>query len=694
MTMLWGRENGARSAKDGQGVEDGEGQISDRPAPPVNQSEGGWISQLIAPCRSLLAGIHAPRQNSEPAAEARWEAHFRAFIDALNGLMADMEKDFLAMGGRLQELHRDVREISKLSSSVTDLIAGDEITASVEGLHGMLSRFKELDSGSMHRSQALRRVMEALAAIDHLVAGFNNIMRALNVLCVTVKIENARFGESDTGFGTLAEDIKKLSIDIESKFNSILVEVKGLQAAIRRTLSLTVSAEKKHRGQGRAILDRMMQNLESLDEKHRRSSISANHLASSYEDVSRKIGAIVTSIQFHDIARQRFEHVREAIEGLFPLLARFDGQEAASPALRDEPSLASSGGDGPCGGKDDSFGAVIEVANVCQVQTRQLQGAETQIVRATRTILDSLRETSEAVLAISRDTRGLAGSADDDGQSFLSEVEEGLSAIADILSEYTDINRGLSESMRSVAGTVLQLSAHVKEIERIGTQIRLIALNAIVKAAHIGEEGAALEVLAEAVHRLSIDTCENTSSIIESFNTMASVAEELATESERCSEEGDEANDRTAEELSGLISSLRGVDESIVDTLRRIDAAGKDASEAIGKTIDGVSIHETVTKVVDAVVSELNSIIEECKAIVPQESWETGRMAALETLEASYTMEYERLAHQSALESEEGSSEDDVALFAEDEGGGAPGSDGKSDPEDLGEDLGDNVELF
>ena len=104
------------------------------------------------------------------------------------------------------------------------------------------------------------------------------------------------------------------------------------------------------------------------------------------------------------------------------------------------------------------------------------------------------------------ETRRLVNETDASGSSFVSSLERGFSLIAQSLGEYDRINDQLSETIDHAAHTIGAMSAFIDEIEKIGIEIRMIALNACIRAAHVGEHGAALGVLADTIHDLSAET--------------------------------------------------------------------------------------------------------------------------------------------------------------------------------------------
>lgn len=67
--------------------------------------------------------------------------------------------------------------------------------------------------------------------------------------------------------------------------------------------------------------------------------------------------------------------------------------------------------------------------------------------------------------------------------------------------------------MNHVSATIAEMGNFVVDIEDVGAEIKLIALNASIKAARTGEQGRALGVLAMAIQRLSSEAREQTQAV-------------------------------------------------------------------------------------------------------------------------------------------------------------------------------------
>ena len=248
----------------------------------------------------------------------------------------------------------------------------------------------------------------------------------------------------------------------------------------------------------------------------------------------------------------------------------------------------------------------------------------------------------------------------------------------------------MSDAINQISEELEGISSFVNEIERTGVAVKLIALNAIVKAEHIGGQGAALGVLADAIHHLSFDTDQQTRHISDTFRSITASAEQLAAGADAGSGKPGETTGAIAVNL-GLYKSILGeVNETIISQMAVMARAEEDLLHGMETTAAGIDVHETVAEVSGRVATELDNMASEGRALAPA-AVEQGKQKGelLRALEESYTMNSERQVHNSiagsrATESKEGG---EPACIETKQRDGAEGD--KSE-----EDFGDNVELF
>ncbi len=324
-------------------------------------------------------------------------------------------------------------------------------------------------------------------------------------------------------------------------------------------------------------------------------------------------------------------------------------------------------------------------------------------------ILNNLRALADIVAQMALETSTMAGGADETGHSFLTEVETGFSSVTSALKTYREADRELSLAMGSVGGMLGEMSAHAGGIESIGEKIKLIALNAIVQACRIGDEGATLAVLAKAIHQLSTETRQRTENVSEALRSITSASESVcaAVDADGTDKGGELAY--VAETLGARLQTLHNVDQDIASLLTRMNLESRSLFEDVCKTIDGVDVHRRVGQVIGSVVSALEDVVAFSRSRVRAES-STDEVEDMSALAASYTMQGERDVHLRQLELKTRPEEKLHGEAAEDNSGPKGGDTCPPNPltgmamenekpggtfvEADEEGLGDNVELF
>jgi len=227
----------------------------------------------------------------------------------------------------------------------------------------------------------------------------------------------------------------------------------------------------------------------------------------------------------------------------------------------------------------------------------------------------------------------------------------------------------------------------VSSIEEVGSEIELIAINASIKAAHTGDEGKALGVLAQAIQRLSVEARERTRGVADVLRSVAEVSRDLegrATDTRQA--ELLASYSESQEELSAVLAALdRDLTARMGDLARRCRALGADV-DALARSVD---LDRRICPGLDAAGQELSRIVTRCREAVPVAD-DTGRPERLKQLLSRYTMEVERVVHESAFGT---GSPGAQALRHEDEGEVELFDDGPGAPAQDGEDW-DNIELF
>ena len=518
-----------------------------------------------------------------------WSTTLGGVAAELGSISGATEDEFLSIGGRLQDFCQRGSGISGLASEMMGELAGEHVSCAMGGLEEMLDTLAQYASRAqkeIHGSAGtLRGILKLLDEVSEPLSGFKKVNKVLRMLGISTKIESARLGQSAAGFDTLASDVADLSVQVTDKAAIILGRKDELARTIGQTLTGVLDSGTQQHAGVIAILARTRLSLESLTAINSRSSTAVADVFAVSDEVSRNLGEVVMAMQAHDSVRQQIEQVEATLSALQKQLAA----GKASPQ---------------------------DAACICELQASQLLHAKGQLDQAVSTSIESLGAIAKKQSELSAQTSGMAGIADQAGASLFSQMEQDVCVMSAALLESGQVNRSLCLAMRSVADTVGEITTFVGDIEKIGEEIKLIALNAQIKSAYTGEEGAALGVLAEAIQRLSIDAIDHTGAVSGTLQAIIAVTSGL---NDGAAETGtlEEEVQGMVTKLSALLDVLRLVDETLRRSLCRMDLEVVRLAGEIEELTAGITVQQKVSAVLERSAQGLAGIVRQARLIAP-----------------------------------------------------------------------------
>jgi len=471
----------------------------------------------------------------------------------------------------------------------------------------------------------------------------------LSMLGFFTKVENAHVFSNDSGFASLTDDVKKLSERIKEKTSHIKAGSQKLFSQIHQALGDVAGSEKNQRDQARSLLDNTVSNHEILANKNDTAMISARHIVTKSQEITESIGYIVSSLQFHDITRQQIKHVKEVLDKLI---------EAISSGEHTIPEMASM------------------MDQACSLQIEQLHQSRTDLTDAVEKILENLKNLTGNVEWILEETQRVAWASDIEGLGFMEEIDSGITSVMKRLEENIREQMRLTQTMTSLSDMVSEMSVFIKEIEFMGQNLQLIALNARIKAAHIGNEGAALDIISGGIYDLSKNSRGHTKDLSEMLESLVDIAKGFDSDLAEIQHTQEDQVKEMVENLQGIVTSLHEVNDSVLAIIKEMNSLGKSLMADIHTSISEIRVQEKVETVLNEACNAMNTLLSEAARTNPGEDRQ-DRKVYLKDLDTLYTMKSERDIH---MRHQKNLKHTDTAV--------------KTDTEDTEDGFGDNVELF
>lgn len=591
--------------------------------------------------------------------------------DNLDHLAGSTEGDFLAIGTNIKDFYKRAGEISKASSSVTCLMSGENITEAMEDLHCMLER-TELDLISREQDSEqgtynLKSIRSTIENIQDSLGEFKSIIRMLIMLGTNTRIESAYLTNDIDGFQNLADDVEKLTEVMGSKFVSMLKQLRILNDLIMHTLTNLTNVEKEQNVKRKKILKEMENSLSVLMNQHDLSLDTAKETEVESENISASISNIVSAMQFHDITRQQMEHIRDALKEKSRISANIFEAQDADIEIRKK--------------------FIFMISDITKLQASQLLHTKDDFWTAVDNIIKNLDDVSKSILEMTGKIAEMTGADGGSGElSCLSDIEKGMAEILDSLAANAVVEAEISNVVSSLTKTVSGLTLFIDSVEEIGVEIGRVAVNACIKAAHTGKEGAALGVLSESIQRLATDARFQTSAISDHLKGISTIAENLNTSTNLTIESRRAADSEMVKEIDSLLGSMRSVNNKVSSILAsgKMDSMARSLAKDISSMLHSIDVHHKVVSKMDNLIVKLQHLwtLPE-KLNISRDKSDTS-MLSFEELKNRYTMQSERDIH--CANEASGAVLDNHASVA--------GNAGEISSTDAEDDFGNNVDFF
>ena len=580
----------------------------------------------------------------------------------LAGVIKDREEDFLGLGATIFGINSKANTFSATASSMASSVGEGALHAAIGELQTRADEAKAVFSSvsSTEQQQGMSEVLGLIRSLDQAMAQFFNMVQTLKVLEITTRIESARLGSAGAGFTTLADDVKALGTIIDEHTEKI---GEHSHLLMNQVASASERSKKQIASQNRIVQEmfaELFAGISELESMRNHSAALVHDLAKGSRQVTESMGQVIASVQFHDITRQQVEHVEEILD----------------QAVREIGARAKD---------DGELGLGAWVRDVLQLQAPQLRQAQEMFSGAVNELIGNLRSIGHGIEDLHGKITAVAYADRKGGMSILDAIRHHISDVMNAMRTTSGHISETSKTMSHMAETISTVSTFVHGIEDIGAEIELIALNARVKAAHTGDQGRTLGVIAMEIQNLSVDARTRTGAVAEILNRISTVADRLSTLAR--TSDVSEMVDGIQGRFETVLDQLGGLDDELGKNIAHLSELATQLVSQISAVTSSIHFHELVSDQLLSLEKEITVLKDSFTPF--SATLDTARQPEkLREQLSRYTMDSERLVHLSVL-GHHGDAHDDaeVDLF------------GDNDVELFGDDnvdlfTDDNVELF
>lgn len=582
--------------------------------------------------------------------------------DLIHGL-ADVdrvtEQSFLALGSQIQGFHGRAHGISQVACDVLDLLHGEEGENTLQRLQLLVERcslwLSDTDEKSVGICSLLRNVLELINDLELPVAGLRKVIKTLHSLRVSTRIEAAKGYASEAN--VLAKSLDELCRLVQEKVVEIFDRTEEIIPIINRSVAMEESVQTDSIRMASQDVDKARILINTFLETYIETGHWTDRLKNRSNDVTQNFGEIIAALQFQDITKQRVEHVQKALDSLSQHLEKIIHQQDLSRNAE----------------ASQLFG------HICRLQHDQLTIAVREFVSATDNLSENLQGMAASVVCMAEDTRELVRATATGCDNRFTAVLDILQSIAGYLEKTSSTHELAGRNLNEVNTGIQQVSNLVGEVEYVGEEMQLLAINAAICAAHAKLKGAGLDVIAQNIQTVAEEACRHALTLAKKCEIITEHARHL----QNVEQETNASADNVGNLLQEAQNRMANLDASclhLADLAEKVDCDATGLSEEVSSIVHTIDIGEIFQGELAPVLEQLGTL----SRCVGQDDSNFDNVSLdilFNELELCYTMASERKLHQSFLSSQHLTTSGDLA--EEDEWAAK-----------RQHDLGDNVDLF
>ena len=463
-------------------------------------------------------------------------------VSQLEAARAEIEDRFRTAGTVLNEVFGIVTGLASALNHLTEVLRADAIEDTTQGLLSAVDHLSGLPELQAERRRRLERIRAASAALRPHLDEMQTAVQYLRIFIFNIKITAADAGADDfTDFaGEMAGRVDFGSSELAA-FDRQLVE-------LSRCIGAGLGSEMALERQFGAVLPPMRTDLagdaEAMRDHHRRITATAARVAVLTQAVQGKVARALGALQIGDITRQRVEHVQDALN----MIERFRGDGADSERL----------------------GRAAH-----RMLAAQMIDASAHFRRDAGRVQDSLAglaEDADQVLRL-KDLTYLG--SEQGGADFLHAIELSVEKAKALVATVQTASRDAEDVARSASSTAIVLAGRIAAVQRVKSDLHMMAMNTTLRCSRMGDAGRPLAVIAAELR-----------SSAERLDVVAAAAgaalEALAAEGSACAA-GEERPDATAM-LDGAIAQIRRAGREAEASLQSIAGQSQRAAEVLART--------------------------------------------------------------------------------------------------------------
>jgi methyl-accepting chemotaxis protein len=248
--------------------------------------------------------------------------------------------------------------------------------------------------------------------------------------------------------------------------------------------------------------------------------------------------------------------------------------------------------------------AALSMRKQIHTVTEQTEHAATTIAGSFQAIINKATVQARQAMELLEGTQGaMMKGAPQSLKDFIRVSDERLTKMADEVVRVADLSVRMVRELDGVQKRAQAIDGFLLDVEKIADQTSLLALNADIEAARVGEEGRGFSVVAQEIRRLSQRSHEFSDRIRQHLEGVRTGLNKTYGDMRNLSAADVDHAVEIKNEVLQLTRSLEGKNREVADTVSSINAISKEIAQDVQNVVISLQFHDITSQ-------KLNSMLE------------------------------------------------------------------------------------
>ncbi|MFO8066216.1 MAG: hypothetical protein R6U11_01405 [Bacteroidales bacterium] len=551
--------------------------------------------------------------------------------------------DFLALNAALKDNHKKANIITGITKEAFQKLGTDGNIIVFQQLKNDLSNLKK------QANKFIIKVDKSLSCLENVQLYLNMIPVSVNSYIQNLSVlkllfSNIKLTSSFSGFST-----SNLTKEDNSLIEKELISIKKLCQPIEKNISSTQNSIKPLYDTLSAVkkdvlfkiinqIDKAQNEVEFLEKQNKNAFKLQKQFDVMSDNFSKNVESIITNLQYHDIIRQKMEHIQQTHQ-----LVKNDINEIEKTKSN-------------ISGKAKIYACIMQIPQISKIQTAQLLHANKEFQQAIDRITKKMSEIGQNINQTARIFKSLPVFGEQNGKINIDKSNEIFKDVLFTCKLGTGEFSAINKNTLQIQNSINELQKLFSEIDSLDNAIEQMVVKKFTNGLLLNnKKNTENYTQAEQILKIYSDNHYEKSKINKLLiNITEQINNSLRINKSFISKKHGILNlEKTSHSAIDKISNIKAVYSSLKDAKKLIIINSNEISEQNKKAVKESKYYKYFERTIDEIVNSFNNISKIVKTNNLTDIEGIKNDKNFKQIEDYYTMHSERMIHNQALAAEE-----------------------------------------